>query len=85
MYATAPEIVVRNIGGNAEQIIPSMCLAFTLDAASQEAVVGFLKQIIGQLSVAGFAPEEYPDWTRRLFVNSKEAVLYPFRMCDPPR
>src|SRR5688572_17643086 len=52
-----------------------MRFAFENVGCSEEAIVGLLKKIIGQLGISGSAPQENPEGARGALVHSGECVL----------
>ena len=67
--------IVREVGGDAEQVVASMRLARERLPGAQEPVVAFLEQVVSQRPVAGDAREIGPHLARRAVVERAERVL----------
>jgi hypothetical protein len=68
-------VVVDEVRGDAEQVVAPVLVVLERGAGAEEAIVGFLQQIVRQPAVAGHAREVEPDLPRRLVVEGAERLL----------
>ena len=70
----APQIT-HQIRRDTKQVIAPMRIVVVRDGRAQEAVIGFLQQVVGQPRIAGHAGEIRPHRPRRPIVEEAEGVL----------
>ena len=67
--------IMREIGRDAKEIVLPVGFAFENVGSSEEAIVGLLQKVVGQLGVSGAAPQKDPQRARGSLVHSGERVL----------
>ena len=67
--------VVDEVRGDPEEIVPSVGFALVNSADAEEAIVGFLEQILGELLVSRPTPQIDPERSGRSLVEGMEGLL----------
>jgi len=67
--------VVRQVSGDAEQVVASMRFVFEIPPGPQEPIVRVLQEIVGQLIIPGAPEQEHPHGPGRAFVEPVECFL----------